>query len=460
MELNRRAAQRAAIQRTYDMIHGENFENMDFTLIRERIKLLDMAFERFNNEHMAVVENLVMPDDLDVHNDFANEVEQIYVTSMSKLRERLIQLEPVPMPQPQERFEMELPNGNQPPMVAMGNNIRLEPITLDVFNGEYNKWSEWRAMYDSLVHQNEKLTATQKFHYLKRSLGDVAERILSGWQVTGENYDQAYNTLINVFENKYRIIISHLDELMKLEQNKLETIESLRKLIDTTNKVLRQLRVIGCPVEHWDHLIVYVLIARMAPRTLQAWETSQDLQEMPTLKEILNFLERRSRGIINLQQNQSTTTVDPKPIGVRNNGAKSKQLNYAKQNQRMNNIGTSESDIGCYNCKQPHPMHRCSQFRNMTLNQRRDRVRELRLCFNCFKQTHSSGSQSCQFGECKHCPGKRHNSLLCPKMTQNSVSVNMVRKENEPRSNQLALPPPSVLSAAAPMFMPPGQNFQ
>lgn len=459
--MNRRAAQRAAIQRTYDIVHGEDFQDLGLPLIRERIHVLGTAYERFNNEHMAVVENLVMPNDLEVHHEFAEEVEHLYITSMYKLRERLAELEPALVPQVQERNEpLEPQQENQIPRPAMGNDIRLEPITLDSFGGEYNKWSEWRAMYDSLVHNNEKLSKTQKFHYLKKSLGDVAERVLSGWQVTGENYEQAYNTLVNVFENKYRIILSHLDELMKLEPSKLETIESVRKLIDTTNKVLRQLRVIGCPVEHWDDMIVYVLIVRMAPRTLQAWETSQDLREMPTLVEILNFLERRSRGIINLQQNQPSTSGENNSVKNKNNGAIQKDTRLKQPKQPMANRNESWNDVGCYHCNLPHPLHRCIQFRNMSVNQRRDRTREMKLCFNCFKPTHNSNSKSCPFGECKHCPGKRHNTLLCPKVSQNSASVNTVRKNDESVSNQLALPSQQGLSVAAPMFVPPGQNFQ
>ena len=467
MELNRRAAQRTAIQRSYDLAHSDELENMELPMVKERIRLLDANFERFNNEHMAVVENLVMPEDLAVHNDYAAEVEQLYITAMYKLKERLAALEPEPMvrePERQERPEqMNLQIGNPQPVVGGANEIRLEPIKLEKFGGEYSKWSEWRAMYDSLVHTNESLSTTQKFHYLKKSLGDDAGRVLSGWQVTGENYEQAYHTLVNVFQNGYRIIMAHLDELMKLEQSKSESVENVRKLIDTTNRVLRQLRVVGCPVEHWDHMIVYVLIARMAPRTLQAWETSQDLREMPTMADVLEFLERRSRGIINLQQNQPSGSGNQEQ---KNNKSNSSAQNGAKSKQQKWKSGaTNENELSCHNCKQPHPMHRCSQFRNMTLNQRRDRVRELRVCFNCFKPTHSANSQSCQFGECKHCPGKRHNTLLCPKVQQqNTGSVNVVQVKSTAGANNDRNQPiqqsKQILSAGAPMFVPPNQNFQ
>lgn len=116
--------------------------------------------------------------------------------------------------------------------------------------------------------------------------------------------------MVNVYENRYRIVMAHLEEIMQLESCRTESIESIRKLIDTTHRVLRQLNVMACPVQQWDDVIVYVLISRMAPRTLEAWEISQDLRDMPTIEDVLKFLERRSRGIINLQRNQPSTSTN------------------------------------------------------------------------------------------------------------------------------------------------------
>lgn len=384
------------------------------------------------------------------------DIERIYFNAAELIQTRIELLERAQQAQNEHLNNAHADNRGDPPKIAQqlpaAADIRLEPMKLESFSGNYQKWSEWRAMYDSLIHANDRISFTQKFHYLKRGLTGSAERVLSGWQVTGENYDQAYNTLVNIFDNKYRIIMAHLDKLMQLERSTFESVENIRKLIDTTNRIMRQLSVMNCPVEHWDHMMVYVLIARMAPRTLEAWETSRDLREMPPLDEVLNFLERRSRGIINLSQSQPSTPNNNGP-NERSNGAK---YTGSKPKQGANNTYKSDSNgdgaISCHNCGNPHPMYRCQKFQALTLNQRRDRARDLHLCFNCLKPTHSANSRSCQFGDCKKCPGKRHNSLLCPR----AVVINTVQVTSQPstaNTRQRAI-------TDAPTLVPCGQGAQ
>lgn len=72
----------------------------------------------------------------------------------------------------------------------------------------------------------------------------------------------------------------------------LESYEGLRQMIDTVNRVTRQLQVMGSPIQHWDHFLVHLVISRMAPRSLSAWETMQDLREMPHLDAVLRFLSK------------------------------------------------------------------------------------------------------------------------------------------------------------------------
>lgn len=238
------------------------------------------------------------------------------------------------------------------------NELRLERITPNIFNGDYAKWSEWRSMYDSLVHNQAGLSDTRKFHYLKRSVEEDAVRVLSGWQAIGANYQAAYESLVDVYENRYRITMAHLEELFNMPRMSQETHDGLRNMVDTTNRVLRQLRVTGSPVELWDYFIIYMLIVRMAPCTKEAWETSQDLNAMPDLIEVVRFLERRARGIINIASTASASTVavafgQSNPSTGTNPKAKPQRTNV--QTQSINESGRG---ISCHNCKGPHPMYR------------------------------------------------------------------------------------------------------
>lgn len=423
-DLNRRAAQQAAVARIFGQVHGEQFQNWNLLELQERLRMLDNAYRLFHDEHMNVVENFAEPDALQVHIDNAAIVEENYLDARVTFNARINELENV---QRAENVVQPIPqniplnnNGNE-----NGNNrqdFRLERITPTIFSGEFSKWKEWRAMYESLIHNNNQLSDTQKFHYLLKSVQASAAQILSGWQAVGENYVEAYNSLIAVFDNNYRIIMAHLEEFQKLPELSTETHESLRTMVDSTNRMIRQLRVAGSPVAHWDHILVHGLIRRMPPRTLNVWETTQDLNEMPPLATVITFLERRARGILNLTANassskQSKTGKQPE------NSAESKKPSTSNgsnvQNVQNSNgkekAKPSTSGAVCHNCKGGHPLYRCPAFLNLKPEQRKAKVIKLNLCENCFSPQHETGSSKCRYGTCRNCNrNEYHNSALCP----------------------------------------------
>lgn len=426
MELNRRETQRAVIVRSQAFVASENFERADLTGLRERKKWLKAAFDRYQEEHMAVVENVADEDGLEVQNEAAAIVEEIYLQTSTRFSARIDELQAEIDAQNRADGIQDDADMVQVNQVQMNRNrmpeIQLERIKLTNFSGEQADWSEWRAMFDCLVHNNEQLNETQKFHYLKKSIDGAAKSILKGWQVIGPNYQSAYEAIVLVFENKYRMTMAHLNELFKIPALQQESFAGLRNMIDTTNRVMRQLQVAGSPVESWDHVIVFALIVRMPPRTVSYWENSNDLKEMPKVKEVLDFLEKRARSQVNLNQTSAqgnNQKFEQKTVSV-NHNMRLKPKPY--QNDKANGITSNEQkQLSCNHCKLPHPMSRCSKFRDMSLDERRNRVRDLNLCMNCFSPNHRAGSLSCKANLCR-C-GRRHNSLLCGVHTVSAMPV-------------------------------------
>lgn len=107
-------------------------------------------------------------------------------------------------------------------------------------------------------------------------------------------------------------------------------------------------------------------------------------------------------AIVEAVQSTSKGSDVPHGASAKNQGTK---LTTRAKEQR--------NQIECTNCGGPHKMFQCSKFISLSIEARRDRCRELSVCFNCFKQTHSASSRDCNSGPCRSCPGKRHNSLLC-----------------------------------------------
>ncbi|XP_055308058.1 uncharacterized protein LOC129572158 [Sitodiplosis mosellana] len=225
--------------------------------------------------------------------------------------------------------------------------------------------------------------------------------------------------------------MSLLDELFEMPKLQRESYENLRKMIDTTNSVTRQLRVLDSPVENWDQIIVHVLISRMPPRTLQAWEDQRDHQEMPELEEVMSFLAQRARSALNQEPSTSASNEGQHNSNQnsQNQASNSGRYTSTKPKQKFAQQAKDDSSKGvsCNNCQQPHPMHRCARFQALSVQERVKRVRALNLCSNCFSTNHRAGSLSCKAGPCKRCnKGANHNTLLCytPIASTNAIMAN------------------------------------
>lgn len=59
--------------------------------------------------------------------------------------------------------------------VPPGNtDVKLPTLTLPIFAGEYEQWMQFKDSFTSLIHDNRKLSAIQKFQYLRSTLKDEA----------------------------------------------------------------------------------------------------------------------------------------------------------------------------------------------------------------------------------------------------------------------------------------------
>lgn len=183
-----------------------------------------------------------------------------------------------------------------------------------------------------------------------------------------------------------------------------ETHEGLRNTIDTINRSKRQLKVVGSPVDHWDQILVHSILTRMPAITLAQWNSENDLVEMPTLDEVMKFLERRARSIVNLNSNKP-----PREFEFRhtNNATSS-----------TSQTGQTNASMKCYKCSGNHPLYRCIELKKQPLAERTRFIRGLKRCFNCLQQGHAAGSKDCKSGPCPICRNGHHNSILCPQQQQ------------------------------------------
>lgn len=70
-------------------------------------------------------------------------------------------------------------------------HVKLPEIQLPKFSGDYTKWSNFRDLFTSIIHQNESLTKVQKLQYLKLCLEEEASVIVKSLPIDDKSYDLA-----------------------------------------------------------------------------------------------------------------------------------------------------------------------------------------------------------------------------------------------------------------------------
>jgi len=69
-----------------------------------------------------------------------------------------------------------------------------------------------------------------------------------------------------------------------------ENLIDLKRISDGTAKHLDALQALKRPMMHWDDLLVLILTSNLDSLTLREWETSLMENELPSLKQLLDFI--------------------------------------------------------------------------------------------------------------------------------------------------------------------------
>jgi len=149
--------------------------------------------------------------------------------------------------------------------------FQLPRIALSKFSGKLTDWEGFRNTFESLVANNEALSNTQKFHYLKTSVQGDAALIINNLRISDANYESAWQLLIDEFDDKHSLIHAHLHAFASLLLMKTENVAELKRLRDTVSASLAALSNLGRPVNQWDDLLVYIIVQKFSAKTRSEW---------------------------------------------------------------------------------------------------------------------------------------------------------------------------------------------
>ena len=293
---------------------------------------------------------------------------------------------------------------------------RLPFLSLPTFTGTYETWLGFYDTFKALVDDRTDIKDVEKLVHLKGCLQEGAAEVIASIETSSDNYKVAWKLLKERYENKKLIIESHAKSLMDLQPMSKEF--SVRILLDRVQKHIRALRALGEPVDSWDTLLILIIKSKLSFQLREKWEDFSSEMKTPTMKQLLEFLQRRAQ-FEESQFSQSSAKPQKKFENRPDNG---RSVNNFKKSYQHAHLA-STSKFSCYYCSEEHTIYTCEKFLRLSQKERQEAVKKASLCTNCLCPNHRVSE--CRGGPCRKC-GKRHNSLL---------HIDRENADNEEKSN-------------------------
>lgn len=181
--------------------------------------------------------------------------------------------------------------------------------------------------------------------------------LIDSLQITTANYQVVWGILVKRYNNSKLLKKRQIQSLLRLPIVAKESAAELHSLVEGFEKIVQTLDQIVQPVDYKDLLLVSLLTSRLDPSTRRSWEEFSATHEQDTLKELLEFLQRRVRILESLP----SKTVDS--LKTSNHQPPPRQRSSAVRTS-LNTVKTS--GLCCVACSENHLLIQCGSFQRMS----------------------------------------------------------------------------------------------
>ncbi|XP_022170758.1 uncharacterized protein LOC111034046 [Myzus persicae] len=405
-------------------------DNVNVNMVIGRKEKLEESWQDFRQIQAAIIEI----ENSQEHTEYEYEVENLYFEALTlattfinnkqyNARQNTSQLQLDNGERQSSHQSAETSVSQQPSSI-----VKLAPLNVPVFSGNYENWTSFHDMFIALIHTNTSLMNVQKFFYLRSSLEGNALQVIKSLETTSENYETARKTLVDRFRNKRFLIQNHIKSMFDLEPVYKESALKLRQLIDSIRGHIKALESLGQEPKTWGCLLIHVIVIKLDAFTTKEWETQiSETNDVPVVERLLKFLEKRVRVLEAVEA--------------------SKHINGRQQQlKKSTSIFTAATMIAkCYVCKLSHATYKCPTLLALSISDRIKRVTELKLCKICLKQHYN---KKCNMRNCPKC-NKSHNSLLHITFNSNTETTNDTAEINNSDNKDNNNEPCTTISAHA-----------
>nr|CAH7738520.1 unnamed protein product [Callosobruchus chinensis] len=312
------------------------------------------------------------------------------------------------------------PQSNYDPL----QNVFIPKIKIPTFSGEFKNWISFKNNFHSTILSNVNLNDYQKWQFLKASLSGYALRVVEGSDSHSQPFTAAWTLLCDKFDKKQFLMDSHFKSLFNLPSVKKENYSQFSLMLDELSVHITALDDLKLTKETlYDSIIIHVASEKLDKSTRREWKDFRQGKELSTLSEFLSFLKDRLDVLQSLEDDQLSN----------NASAAHHSSKFSSFNKNSQMHLTLNKTIKCNYCKGDHTIFKCSEFLGLSIDQRLQKVKALKLCENCLLTGHETNR--CRLQPCSVCKVRGHNSLLhktkaAHTSSQNSETMNMLVRPN------------------------------
>lgn len=350
-----------------------------------------------------------------------------------------------------ERVLLPTPNADVSYLAqAVQDSITLNRLPMPeptIFKGDPIHFIEWKASFQSLIDKRH-ISSADKLYYLKKYVAGSALKTLEGmfYRNDEEAYKDAWKRLQDRYGQPFIIQRAFREKLASWPRIQLKDSEGLRNFSDFLNSCrdamphVKGLEILNDCEE--NRKLVSKLPDWAAARwNRQATQTLSDTQDFPTFQDFAHFMsieaEVACNPITSFHALHISEANKEKPnFKVSRNKASVFHTKIVTQHE--NPKLTGKICKPCLFCQdREHQIHDCFKFSARSLEERRQFIKDTKLCYGCLKLGHSA--RDCRSRRsCNTCKG-RHPTCLHDDSFIRKVKSSTVQGPENPQKDVVTM---------------------
>ena len=295
-----------------------------------------------------------------------------------------------------------IPTHTQPPA------IKLPPLQLPMFDGNPLQYHDWINTFKATVHSNMSITDTHRITYLQNSVSGPAKDLIKGYSYNPTFYAAALADFEKRFGVADYIVASYITKLETFPQFPLHDAKSITAYNTSIEEFTRIFSDLGFSSNLTSSTVLRLAKDKLPKPLLVKW-TEYTIQKAIAKPSLLHFqiwleLQTAVYDKLNLPSSSKTQASSFKP--------KSDSGGFSTRDTHRNPTTQRKHPPSCPFCSLAHYASICSKYREATLKQRFNFVKNHNLCLNCLGKDHMKSSCPSKNRCSKHDCSELHHTTL------------------------------------------------